>query len=159
MRMTWGDHTWLALCLSRHLVVAALLCVGQAPWWRRKASFAEGVEAWQQFGLPAVEAELTQGTDVQQAQAALLFWLGLLDRLALCLVFHNDHNVVRFQRLPVFLHGLETQCAAGYYNFLITVTHWNNTTRDSRRLQQSHAGVITEALSCSEKIPKPVVHN
>lgn len=103
--MIRNDHTWLALSLNWHLVVSALLCVRQAPRWRRKASFAEGVQTGQQFGLPAMEAELTQGTDVQQAQATLLLRLGLLDRLAFRLVFHDDYNIVRLYRFPVFLHG------------------------------------------------------
>lgn len=109
-------------------MVVALLCVRQAPRCRRKASLAEGVQAGQQLGLPAVEAELTQGTDVQQAKAALLFRLGLLDRLALGLVFHDDHDIIRFYRFSVFLHGLKAKdkSVAGYYNFLITVIQLNN---------------------------------
>lgn len=135
------------LSLRGHLVVVALLCVRHAPRWRRKASFAEGVQAGQQFGLPAVEAELTQGTDVQQAQTAFLFRLGLLDRLALRLVFHDDHDIIRFDRLSVFLHCLKAESVSGYHNLLIiTIRMTNNKNPDLSRLQHTHACSIMEAF-------------
>lgn len=67
------------------------------------------MEAGKEFWLSAVEAELTERTDVHQALAALLFRVRLLDRLTLRLVLHDDDDVVRLDLLPTLIHLLHNK--------------------------------------------------
>lgn len=73
-----------------------------------QASLAERVKAWEQFGLSVMKAQLADGACVHEPESAL--WLRPLfpKGQTLCLVLHDDDNVVAGSRFDTRIHFNDT---------------------------------------------------